>query len=65
MEDAIPHEVILALSRLRWLFVIARGSSFQFRGPDVDAAAVGRALGVRYLLTGSLELFGNTLAVAV
>ena len=31
-----PHEVILALSRLRWLFVIARGSSFRFRGPDAD-----------------------------
>jgi TolB-like protein len=65
LEDAVPHEVIFALARLRWLFVIARGSSFRFRGPDVDIAAVGRALGVRYALTGTLEVFGRSLAVAV
>jgi TolB-like protein len=65
IEDAIPHETILALARLRWLFVIARGSSFQFRGPEVDTAAVGRVLGVRYCLTGTLEVFGRSLAVGV
>jgi TolB-like protein len=65
LEDAIPHEVIFALARLRWLFVIARGSSFRFRGPDVDIAAAGRALGVRYCLTGTLVVFGRALAVAV
>jgi TolB-like protein len=65
LEDAIPHEVILALARLRWLFVIARGSSFQFRGPRVDTGAVGRALGARYCLTGTLEIFGRSLAVVV
>ena len=65
LEDAIPHEVILALSRFRWLFVIARGSSFQFRGPDADIAAVGRSLNVRYCLTGTLEIFGRQLAVSV
>ncbi len=65
LEDALPHEVILALARLHWLFVIARGSAFQFRGPDVDPAAVGMRLGVRYCLTGTLEVFGRTVAVTV
>jgi DNA-binding winged helix-turn-helix (wHTH) protein len=65
LEDAIPHEIILALSRLHWLFVIARGSAFQFRGAGVDVGGVGRALRVRYCLTGTLEIFGKTLAAAV
>ena len=65
LEDAVPHEVILALSRLRWLFVIARGSSFRFRGPAADTTAVGRTLGVRYALTGTLEVFAGRLAVGV
>lgn len=65
LEDAIPHEVILALSRLRWLFVIARGSCFQFRGPDVDTARAGHLLGARYCLTGTLETYGRTLAIGV
>ena len=65
LEDAIPYEVILALSRLRWLFVIARNSSFQFRGPDVVVAVMGEALGARYCLTGSLEIFGTSIAASV
>ena len=64
-EDAIPHEVILALSRLRSVSVIARGSSFRFRGPVVDMAVVGRRLGVRYCLAGTLEIFGGRLAAGV
>lgn len=55
MGDALPLELIAELSRLRWLFVIARGSSFQFRGPAVDVHQVGIVLGVRYCLTGTLE----------
>ncbi|MGH6948285.1 MAG: winged helix-turn-helix domain-containing protein, partial [Kiloniellales bacterium] len=39
VADAVAHEVIVELSRLHWLFVIARGSSFRFRGPDVDLRA--------------------------
>lgn len=53
---AIPHEIIQALSRLRWLSVIARGSSFRFReyaGNDLDL--VGTALGVGYVLSGVIE----------
>lgn len=65
LEDALPHEVIIALARLHWLFVIARGSAFQFRGAGVDPIAAGARLGVRYCLTGTLELFGRSMAVAV
>jgi TolB-like protein len=56
--DAIPHEVIQTLSRLRWLSVIARGSSFRFRGPDQDLVAIGAALKVRYILSGTVETAG-------
>jgi TolB-like protein len=65
MEDAIPHEIIVALSRISWLSVIARGSSFRFRAAEADAREVGRRLGVRYCLTGALEIFGGRLAVGV
>jgi TolB-like protein/tetratricopeptide (TPR) repeat protein len=54
MADALPHEIIADLARLRWLFVIARGSSFRFRSPVVDIRRIGQLLGVRYCLTGSI-----------
>ncbi len=60
LADALAHDVIIELSRLHWLFVIARGSSFRFRGPDVDLAAAAEMLGVRYILTGSVMLDGRT-----
>jgi TolB-like protein len=65
LADAIPHEIIQALSRLRWLSVTARGSSFRFRqaAPDVELAAT--ALGVRYVLSGILETSGRTLSVTL
>lgn len=65
MADALPHELIAQFSRLRWLFVIARGSSFQFRSGDPDIRAIGAALGVAYLLTGSVEPLGSMVAVTV
>lgn len=65
LADAIPHEVIAALSRSRWLHVISRGSSFRFREADIDAREVGRLLGVRYLLTGSLAIIGRRSVVSV
>lgn len=65
IADALPHDLILELSRLRWLFVTARGSSFRFRDPDADMGEIGRLLGVRYCLSGSVELAGNTLTVTV
>ena len=65
IADALPDELIAELSRLRWLFVIARGSSFRFRSPAPDPAEVGKLLGVRYCLSGTVEIAGATLAVTV
>lgn len=65
IAEALPHELIAELSRMRWLFVIARGSSFQFRGADTDVHRVGAMLGVRYCLTGTLEADGGRIRVAV
>lgn len=63
LSDALPHEIIQALSRLRWLAVIARGSSFRFREPDLDLA--GTALGARYILSGVIEARGGQVAVTL
>lgn len=67
LADALADELIADLSRLRWLLVIARGSTFRFRGQPVDCAAIGVALKVRYCLTGTLEEArgGVILAVAL
>ncbi|HLZ66183.1 MAG TPA: adenylate/guanylate cyclase domain-containing protein [Aliidongia sp.] len=53
--DGIVEDVIIALSRMRWLFVIARNSSFTYKGRAVDAKQIGHELGVRYLLEGSVR----------
>jgi adenylate cyclase len=53
--DGMVEEIITALSRFRWLFVIARNSSFTFKGQAVDVKEVGRRLGVRYVLEGSVR----------
>lgn len=63
IADALADELIAELSRLRWLFVIARGSSFRFRSAEPDLAEVGKVLGVRYAMTGTVELAGSTLVV--
>jgi len=55
MAVGLPHELITELARLRWLFVVARGSSFRLRGDDIDPRQVGELLGVRYCLTGAVE----------
>lgn len=65
IADALPEELIMDLSRLRWLFVIARSSSFRFRRDNVDSIAAGRALGVRYCLTGTIERTGREVMVSV
>jgi DNA-binding winged helix-turn-helix (wHTH) protein/tetratricopeptide (TPR) repeat protein len=64
IADAIPVELISALSRLRWLSVIARGSSFRFRGVEATPAVEG-LLGARYCLAGAVEVAGRTLSVFV
>jgi adenylate cyclase len=56
--DGMVEEIITALSRIRWLFVIARNSTFTYKGQAVDAKRVGRELGVRYVLEGSIRKAG-------
>jgi adenylate cyclase len=53
--DGMVEEIITALSRIRWLFVIARNSTFTYKGQSVDVKQVGRELGVRYVLEGSVR----------
>ena len=53
--DGIVEDIITELSRMRWLFVIARNSSFTYKGRAVDVKQVGRELGVRYILEGSVR----------
>jgi TolB-like protein/Tfp pilus assembly protein PilF len=65
IADALPHELIAELARLRWLFVTARGSSFRLRGSDADMAEIGRLLGVHYCLSGAVEIVGASLVVTV
>ena len=65
LADAIPCEIIQALSRLRWLAVIARGSSFRFRKPDPDLDLVATALGARYVLSGIVEANSRGIAVTL
>jgi TolB-like protein len=65
IADAIPAELIASLSRLRWLKVFARGSTFRFRDHDADLAAVGSTLGAHYCISGIVEIFGPHLAVSV
>lgn len=65
LGDAIPHEIIEAMSRLRWLAVIARGSSFRFRQADADLDLVSTALTARYVLSGIIECPDRTVAVTL
>jgi adenylate cyclase len=53
--DGMVEDIITALSRFKWLFVVARNSSFTFKGKAVDIKEVGRQLGVRYVLEGSVR----------
>jgi TolB-like protein/class 3 adenylate cyclase len=62
--DGIVEEIITALSRFRSLFVIARNSSFAYKGKSPDVRQVGRDLGVRYVLEGSVRRAGNRLRIA-
>jgi TolB-like protein len=61
--DGTVEEIITALSRIRWLSVIARNSSFTYKGQAVDVRQVGRELGVRYVLEGSVRKAGRQLRI--
>jgi adenylate cyclase len=61
--DGMVEEIITALSRIRWLFVIARNSSFTYKGHAVDVKQVSRELGVRYVLEGSVRKGGNRVRI--
>jgi TolB-like protein/Tfp pilus assembly protein PilF len=61
--DGMVEEIITALSRVRWFFVIARNSAFTYKGHAVDVKQIGRELGVRYVLEGSVRKAGNRIRV--
>jgi TolB-like protein/class 3 adenylate cyclase len=61
--DGIVEEIITALSHMRWLSVIARNSSFTYKGKSVDLKQVGRDLNVRYILEGSVRKSGNRVRI--
>jgi TolB-like protein len=64
LADGITEDIITALSRLRWFLVIARNSTFVYKGRSVDVKEVGRELGVRYVLEGSVRKAGNRVRIA-
>jgi len=62
--DGMVEEIITALSRIRWLFVLARNSSFTYKGQAIDVKQVGRELGVGYVLEGSVRRGGNRVRIS-
>jgi adenylate cyclase len=65
LGDGISDDVITALSKMRWLFVIARNSAFAFKGRPVEIGQIARQLGVAYVLTGSVRRGGNRVRISV
>ncbi|MEJ1932318.1 adenylate/guanylate cyclase domain-containing protein [Nostoc sp. NIES-2111] len=61
--DGMVEEIITALSRIRWLYVIARNSTFSYKGQAIDIKRVGRELGARYVLEGSVRKGGNRVRI--
>jgi TolB-like protein len=61
--DGIVEDIITALSHIRWLFVIARNSSFTYKGRASDVKQIGRELGVRYILEGSVRRAANRVRI--
>ena len=61
--DGMVEEIITGLSRIKWLFVISRNSSFIYKGKPIDVKTIGRELGVRYVLQGSVRRSGNQVRV--
>src|SRR5258707_393111 len=61
--DGMVDDIITGLSRIKWLFVIARNSSFSYKGRPVDVKQIGRDLGVRYVLEGSVRKAANRVRI--
>jgi TolB-like protein len=61
--DGMTEDIITELSRMRWLFVIARNSTFTYKGRGVDVKQVGRELGVRYVLEGGVRQAGDRVRI--
>jgi TolB-like protein len=61
--DGMVEDIITGLSRIKWLFVIARNSTFVYKGRAIDVKQVGRELGVRYVLEGSVRKLGNRVRI--
>jgi adenylate cyclase len=61
--DGIVDDIITGLARINWLFVIARNSSFVYKGKAIDVRQVGRELGVRYVLEGGVRKAGNRVRI--
>jgi adenylate cyclase len=61
--DGMVEDIITGLSRIKWLFVIARNSTFVYKGRPTDVKQIGRELGVRYVLEGSVRKLGNRVRV--
>ena len=62
--DGVTEDLITGLSRIKWLFVIARNSTFTYKDRPADVSAVGRELGVRYVLRGSIRRAGKQLRIS-
>jgi len=62
-SDGITEDIITALSKFRWFFVIARNSSFTYKGKTIEIKQVAEDLGVRYVLEGSVRKAGNKLRI--
>ena len=63
LSDGVTEDIITALTRLRWLFVIARNSSFVYKGKAADVRQVAHELGVRYVLEGSVRTAGERIRI--
>lgn len=63
LADGMVEDIITGLSRIKWLFVIARNSSFSYRGNSINVKQVGRELGVRYVLEGSIRKSTNRVRI--
>src|SRR5205814_8914472 len=65
LADGITEDIITALTRFRWFFVIARNSSFAYKYKSLDAKQIAQELGVQYLLEGSVRRSGRQIRISV